>query len=64
MLKPISLLLVLLLVGQRQFEVKFSIDDKSFSVTVGSDTSDGARKLVQSQYPKAVIKSVTEVKGG
>ena len=48
--------------AQRKFEVSFSIADKSYSQTVGADTSEDARRLILSQYPKAVIKTITEIK--
>jgi hypothetical protein len=43
------------------YAVTFTIDDKRYTQTVQAGRSEDARRLVQSQNPRAVIQDVTKV---
>ncbi len=44
-----------------EYEVKFSVNDKTYTETKRAGTSEDARRLVKSQNPNAVIKDVKKI---
>jgi len=44
-----------------QYRVKFSFNGQQREVVVGANNENGARSLVQGQYPGAMIMQVTRV---
>ena len=43
------------------YEVTFTIDNKRYAQTVQAGTSNDARRLIESQFPRAVIWDVRKL---
>lgn len=43
------------------YQITFTIDDKRYTHTVQAGTSNDTRRLIESQFPRAVIWNVVKV---